>query len=189
MFKALYWGCRTFGAIYRRLGMFLATKASRAVLARLDAGSVIQNGVRFDRPGSVSIGRDCLIWRGVGVAAEGPNATLWMGDRVEVNRDVLLDSTGGLRLADDVLISEAAVLYTHDHGLDAHAQPTLKPKQIDSCVWIGMRAVIMPNCRHIGAGAVVGAGAIVTRDVPAGAIVAGNPAVIVGQHTKVRVVA
>lgn len=189
MFRELYWGCRTVGAMYRRLGTIVATRACHAVLARLGAGSVIQNGVRFDRPGTVSIGRDCLIWRGVGVAAEGSDAALWIGDRVEVNRDVLLDSTGGLRLADDVLISEAAVLYTHDHGLDAHAKPTLKPKQIDSGAWIGMRAVLMPNCRHIGAGAVIGAGAIVTRDVPAGAIVAGNPAVIVGQRPPMRAVA
>ena len=189
MFKPLYWGCRTLAAGYRRLGSVVATKASRAVLARFGVGSVVQGGVRFDRPATVAIGRDCLIWRGVGVAAEGGNAMLWIGDRVEINRDVLLDSTGGLRVADDVLISEGAVVYTHDHGLDAHARPALKPKQIDTGAWIGMRAVILPNCRHIGAGAVIGAGAIVTRDVPAGAVVAGNPAVIVGQRPQVRAVA
>ena len=189
MFKSFYWGGRAVVAVSRRVGSVLATRASRAVLASFGAGSIVQFGVRFDLPRSVCVGRDCLIWRGVGVAAEGSEAALWIGDRVEVNRDVLLDSTGGLTLADDVLISEGAVLYTHDHGIDARAEPVLKPKQIGAGVWIGMRAVVLPNCQHIGAGAVIGAGAIVTRDVPAGAIVAGNPAVVVGLRPQVRAVA
>jgi acetyltransferase-like isoleucine patch superfamily enzyme len=44
-------------------------------------------------------------------------------------------------------------------------------------VWISHNATITPGCKHIGRGAIIGAGAIVTRDVPAYAIMAGNPAV------------
>lgn len=47
---------------------------------------------------------------------------------------------------------------------------------IEDDVWIGHYAVILPGCRFIGRGAIVGAGAIVTKDVPQYAIVAGNPA-------------
>lgn len=43
-------------------------------------------------------------------------------------------------------------------------------------VWIGHNSVILPGCRSIGRGAIVGAGSIVTRDVPSYAVVAGNPA-------------
>lgn len=47
---------------------------------------------------------------------------------------------------------------------------------IEDDVWIGHGAILLPGCKFIGRGAIVGAGAIVTRDVPAYAIVAGNPA-------------
>jgi hypothetical protein len=50
------------------------------------------------------------------------------------------------------------------------------PLTIGSDVWIGMNVIICPGCRNIGNGAIIGAGAVVTRDVPAYTIVAGNPA-------------
>lgn len=67
-------------------------------------------------------------------------------------------------------------LYERKFGVvdqDIHWDTVL---EIGDDVWIGHNAVILPGCKSIGRGAVVGAGAIVTRDVPAYTIVAGNPA-------------
>ncbi|MBP6030359.1 MAG: CatB-related O-acetyltransferase [Sphingobium sp.] len=47
---------------------------------------------------------------------------------------------------------------------------------IEDDVWIGHNVMILPGCKHVGRGAVIGAGAVVTKNVPAYAIVAGNPA-------------
>lgn len=52
----------------------------------------------------------------------------------------------------------------------------LAPLTIGPDAWIGARALILPGCRTIGCGAVIGAGAVVTHDVPDFAVVAGNPA-------------
>lgn len=189
MFRALFWILRIMAALRRRIGMRLATRLHRASLAKVGLGTRMQAGVRFDRPERVEIGADCFFWTGVGAAAEGEHAFLKIGDRVQVNQHVHLDTVGGLTLCDDVLVSESAAIMTHDHGLDPHAVPTPVPKVIGPGVWVGMRAVVLPSCRSIGAGAVIGAGAIVTQDVPAGAVVAGNPARVIGQRQGQEVAA
>lgn len=52
------------------------------------------------------------------------------------------------------------------------------PLEIDEDVWIGARAIILPGCKKIGAHSIIGAGSVVTHDVPEYAIVGGNPAKI-----------
>nr|WP_296426698.1 acyltransferase [Yoonia sp.] len=180
MLKAIYWGLRATAAMHRRIGLRGATALHRATLGSVGAGSRFQPGVRFADPAIVSIGADCYVWSGCHASAEVRGQPLIIGDGVQINRNVHLDTTGGLTIGAGTLISQDAVIYTHDHGLDPRATPGMVPKIIGENVWIGMRAVILPQCRHIGCGAVIGAGAIVVRDVPAGAIVAGNPARVLG---------
>lgn len=67
-------------------------------------------------------------------------------------------------------------LYEKKFGVVAEDIHYSDPQVIEDDVWIGHNAVILPGCRRIGRGAIVGAGAIVTRDVPRYAVVAGNPA-------------
>ena len=177
-----YWACRAIAALYRRVGMAAATLMHRATLKGVGKGSRFQLGVRFADPNVVTVGRDCYFWRGCDVSSERRNAQLNIGDQVQINRDVHLDITGGLNIGDGVTISENVVVYTHDHGLDPHSAAMARPKTIEADVWIGMRAVILPQCQNIGRGAVIGAGSIVTRDVPAYAVVAGNPGRVIGQR-------
>ncbi|WP_275425366.1 acyltransferase [Yoonia maritima] len=180
-----YWCCRAVAAVYRRVGIVVATLMHRATLKRAGRGSRFQSGVRFADPSSVSVGRDCYFWRGCDVSSERRNSQLVIGNKAQINRDVHLDITGGLNIGDGVTISENVVVYTHDHGLDPHSTAMARPKTIEADVWIGMRAVILPQCQNIGRGAVIGAGAIVTRDVPAYAVVVGNPARPIRQRLPV----
>jgi acetyltransferase-like isoleucine patch superfamily enzyme len=59
------------------------------------------------------------------------------------------------------------------------------PVVIEDDVWVGANVTILPG-RRIGQGSIVGAGSVVTRDVPAYAIVGGNPAVVVGSRRPVQ---
>ena len=67
-------------------------------------------------------------------------------------------------------------------GADTIPSNRDNPLCIGHDVWIGLRAIILPRCGRIGDGAVIGAGAVVTRDVPPFAIVAGNPGRVIGER-------
>ena len=73
-------------------------------------------------------------------------------------------------------ITTHPALYERSFGVVDRDISWDEPLVIGDDVWIGHNAVILPGCKSIGRGAVVGAGAIVTRDVPAYTVVAGNPA-------------
>jgi len=77
-------------------------------------------------------------------------------------------------------ISTSALFFHPDKGLVRENPVRSLPLEIGSDVWIAHHAVVLPPTRVIGHGAVIGAGAIVSRDVPAYAIVMGNPARVIG---------
>lgn len=81
---------------------------------------------------------------------------------------------GGLLMGEDVLFQG------DNHSLEDFSQNENKdPLHIGRNVWIGARAIVLSGCRQIGEGAVIGAGAVVTHDVPDYAVVAGNPAKVI----------
>lgn len=108
-----------------------------------------------------------------------------MGKRVLLARNVQIDYTGEVEIEDDVWFSEGASVHSHDHVITqdrlsrgAAGLETTKVIFRKGC-WIGSRAIILPQTGEIGEGAVVAAGAIVTKSVPPFSIVAGNPARVV----------
>jgi UDP-2-acetamido-3-amino-2,3-dideoxy-glucuronate N-acetyltransferase len=99
-----------------------------------------------------------------------------LGDRVTVKCGVYL--WDGLRVADDVFIGPNAT-FTNDRFPRSKQYPDTFPLTIlEQGASIGAAAVILPGIT-IGAGALVAAGAVVTRDVPPRALVVGNPARVV----------
>lgn len=152
----------------------------RLALAAVGSRTRIMRRVRFAEPGVVRIGSDCVIEPGVVVGAEIAGSALILHDGVQINSNVVLDNSAELEIGAGTLISDSVVVYTHDHGLDPRARPTGHPKVIGQDVWIGAKAIILPSCGEIGAGAVIGAGSVVTKNVPERTIWAGNPARQVG---------
>lgn len=106
-----------------------------------------------------------------------------IGDYCYINKYTLLDGRGGkLILGNNVDIAQEVNIWTlsHDPHDDLH-RVWGKDVIIEDHVWIASRVTIMPGV-HIGRGAVVAAGSIVTKDVPTMAIVAGSPAKVIGQR-------
>ena len=87
---------------------------------------------------------------------------------------------GGITIGNDVFIGPKVNLITinHDPDLDKRSATYGRPIVIEDKVWIGINSTILPGVK-IGYGAIIGAGSVVTKDVPAMAVVAGNPARII----------
>ena len=95
-----------------------------------------------------------------------------------LNRQVTIDDY--LMMGEDVLFLGGGHRMDRTDipmGLQGDGETT--PLHIAGDVWIGARVIILPGCCRIGHGAVIGAGAVVTKDVPDWAVVGGNPAAVI----------
>lgn len=110
------------------------------------------------------------------------------GRNIHLGHDVFLNvqctilDCAEVHIGDHVMIGPAVQLYTAAHLLEAEARnqglEVAKPIEVHDNVWIGGGAILLPGVT-IGRNAVVGAGAVVPRSVPASTVVAGNPARVV----------
>ncbi|MFC5631193.1 MULTISPECIES: DapH/DapD/GlmU-related protein [Streptococcus] len=102
------------------------------------------------------------------------------GKNIYVNKDVFLVDLGGIFIEDDVLIGPRAKLISVNHPLTSRDRHKLELKsvRIKKNAWIGADATILPGVT-VGENAVVAAGAIVSKDVPANTVVAGVPAKVI----------
>lgn len=91
----------------------------------------------------------------------------------------------GVIIGDNVMMGQECLFYTRNHKIDSieitmckQGYDRLQPIIIGNDVWIGARAIILPGV-HVGDGAVIGAGSVVTHDVEPYSVVAGNPAKLI----------
>lgn len=106
---------------------------------------------------------------------------IYLGEKVYFNFDCVILDVCEVRIGNNVFIAPGVHIYTATHPLDAElrrVQEFGKPVTIGSDVWIGGKAIICPGVM-IGNRTVIGAGSVVTKDVPAGVVVAGNPAKVI----------
>jgi len=139
--------------------------------------SIIRN------PNNITLGDNIHIGRNVHLSTELSTAKLTIGSNTEINQKCDFDYSGNLKIGNNCLISENTVIETHTHGLNPHNPPLPMALNIEDHVWIGQRVTILHNVNTIGENSIIGAGSIVTKDVPPNTIVAGNPAKIIRKLT------
>jgi maltose O-acetyltransferase len=107
---------------------------------------------------------------------------IYIGDFVYLNFMCTIFDNNSVRIGNHVMIGPAVQIYTAAHPVQVKdrimGMEEARPVLIEDNVWIGGAAVILPGVT-VGWNSVVGAGAVVTRDVPANTVVAGNPARII----------
>lgn len=127
----------------------------------------------------------CAFDRGVTILASGPpkKDKIRIGEATYINRNTILDGFNKLWIGKRVMIGPMCFITDSDHtlvdGEDVKGQPMQVGETIiEDGAWLGAGVIVLRNV-HIGKMAAVGAGAVVTKDVPAGAVVAGVPARVV----------
>jgi maltose O-acetyltransferase len=113
----------------------------------------------------------------------GPiRSRLSIGAACWINVGCTFDLNDRIRVGDEVAIGQEVMLLTSTHKISVTQRragvKVTSPVSIGNGVWLGARCVILPGVT-VGDGAVVSAGAVVTKDVPPNSVVAGTPAVVV----------
>ncbi|WP_337176275.1 sugar O-acetyltransferase [Paludisphaera sp.] len=104
-------------------------------------------------------------------------ANIHLGERVFFNFNCVVLDVAEVRIGDFTLFGPSVQIYTATHPMDAmerRHREFARPITIGRDVWVGGAAIICPGAT-IGDRSVIGAGAVVTRDVPEGVFAAGNP--------------
>lgn len=126
---------------------------------KIGRGSTLHMWTNFFQPKNITIGEDSII-----------------GDHA------FLDGRASLTIGSHVDIASQVLIYNSEHDLEKEDFSALEaPVEIGNYVFIGPRAIILPGVK-IGKGAVVAAGAVVTKDVPDFAVVGGVPARLIGER-------
>jgi maltose O-acetyltransferase len=108
-------------------------------------------------------------------------ANIELGERVFFNFNCVVLDVCRVRIGDYTMFGPSVQIYTASHPLNATLRRTEefgKPIEIGSDVWVGGGAIICPGVR-IGSRSVIGAGSVVTRDIPEAVFAAGNPCRII----------
>lgn len=103
-----------------------------------------------------------------------------VGKNVFINSCCMFMDRGGIAIGDHAFVGPNVNLITTSHALDPAGRRTTisRPIVLGKNVWIGAAAILLPGVT-VGDNSVIGAGAVVTRDVPANTVVAGNPARVI----------
>lgn len=166
-------------------------KAQAADSASMDIGSRLHLGARWPRFSSLpsllkmderarlSVDGDFRFFTGH-VIAIATDARLRVGSGY-MNHGGMIDCFGEITIGENALIGPQVVIRDSDNHTPPGGGPMTAPVHIGNRVWIGQRAMILKGV-SIGDGAVIAAGAVVTRDVPARTMVGGVPARVLREN-------
>lgn len=131
------------------------------------------------RLGGAKIGKGSSIHMGVSFFSL---RQLKIGEDTILGRNIFLDGRAPIHIGNHVDIASDVMIYNSEHDINsADFKAVLGPVEIGDYVFIGPRAIILPGIK-IGKGAVVAAGAVVTKDVEEFKIVGGIPAEVIGER-------
>lgn len=158
----------------------------RLLGARIGPGCALK-GIRVPQnPFDIEIGRGTTLDNHVILLALGDKSArprIAIGSGVYCNRFTMFDATERIEVGDDTMIGPGCYITDHDHGFAPNQrvrdQPLVSlPTRIGKDCWLGAHVTVLKGVT-IGDGAIIAAGAVVTKDVPPGSVAAGVPARVI----------
>lgn len=154
-------------------------KATQRLVAQLNSGEKSEEEVRELLSQITGREVDSTLWL-IPPFYTDFGRNIHFGKNVFVNSACTFMDRGGIYIDDEVFIGPKVNLITINHDINPFNRNTTicKPIHIEKRVWIGVAATILPGVR-IGENSIIGANAVVTKDVPSNTIVGGNPAKVI----------
>ena len=191
-------------------GYYLRAKLYRLILRQFGKGSVIGRSVLLRSPGQVSIAEHVMIDDNVVLDAKGEGSRIELGSQILLGRNTILScnkseikvgnfvsigpfcflvSKSLISIGSNVSIGSGSHLMGGGHKFDDPNMPVIRQERTSKGIivgdnaWIGSQAVILDGVT-LGEGCIVGAGAVVTKDLPPYTIAAGIPAKVIRSRVK-----
>ncbi len=162
------------------LGMDFRAAIGRLLVAPLPRGAASRTRARLLRLIGHSIGdRTLLMSSFMLIGGRGATRRLAIGADCFINQDCVFDATAPIVIGENVNLGHGVLITTSHHRTGGPerrgGQLEPKPVRIGDGAWLASRVIVLPGV-DVGDGAIVGAGAVVTRSVPPHSVVAGVPA-------------
>jgi acetyltransferase-like isoleucine patch superfamily enzyme len=199
-------GPSALGKVAARLAAWRTVRYRRITLASYHSKGFVTSTAVLAHP-DVCFGANVFIGDNVVMSSVGKPGPVLLGDRVHIYGDTLIETGSGgsiaigrdthlqpgchihaflssITIGENVEIAAQCAFYSYNHGIALGqvimGQPITSagPIVVGDGAWLGHAVIVLADV-NIGAGAVIGAGSVVTRDIPANAIAAGNPARVI----------
>ena len=165
--------------MFRLLCVALTTAKYRYLKRCVGKGTLVEPGTKIINSARVQIGKDCLLKNSIYIRA-GTDGRISIGDRAALNSFCRLFGHGSIEIGEDTQIGPGVLITTTDHDYLGNLKTNFKPVVIGKRVWIGANVTILPGV-EIGDLSVIGAGSVVTKDIPPRSVAVGVPARVIKQ--------
>lgn len=163
--------------LLRLFSIGLTTAKFRYIKRCVGQGTTVEPETKIINSANVQIGNNCLLKEAIYIRA-GTEGRVIIKDRVAINSFCRIYGHGSVEIGEDTQLGPGTLVTTTDHDYHDHLKTRFKPVVIGKAVWIGANVTILPGV-EIGDYAVIGAGAVVNKSIPARSIAVGVPARVI----------
>lgn len=183
---------RLIGLVCDKFWLYIYSSYYCMVIKGADNSVLFRPFVRVFGIDNIFIGKNTVIDKHVTLYSvnKKKKPLLYIGANVDIGEYAHITTIDEIRICDNVLIGKNVTITDNSHGEITKDAITLPPKAremyspgpvfIENNVWIGDKVVILPNVR-IGENSIIGAGSIVTKNIPKNVVACGNPAKVIKQ--------